>query len=413
MPKRETERVKFSKQRIAALTSAGKRRRTIYDTVQSGLACAIYASGAKTFFWFRFFQGKPHWETIGSFPAISVENARKEAAGKNAALEKWRSGNYEGRDPFEKQERLTLGQAIDLYIERRLKVDSKNPTRAVKEMEWLRDNHLGVWKNWSIVAIRRKHVIERQYEVREQSGPHASNRMLQFLKAVFNFLIEMEKFDGLNPCMRVPLFKQVKRKRFLQPDEVPSLFAALKAEKNLDLRDFVLLALATGVRKGDILAARWDHVHIARRVWLIPDPKNEVPYEVMLTEQAVRVLADRRARVPQAAEFVFPSKDRAGHVLDVKRSWKGLLKRAGISDFRIHDLRRTLASWQATAGVSLPIIGKSLGHSSLQATEIYAQISNDAVRESVSHANRKLFSAGKVPITRLLEIRPAAKEGQL
>ena len=65
------------------------------------------------------------------------------------------------------------------------------------------------------------------------------------------------------------------------------------------------------------------------------------------------------------------------------------------ADLRIHDLRRTLGSWQAATGASLPIIGKSLGHKSLAATQIYARLNLDPVRASVSKATDAMLLAGE------------------
>lgn len=95
--------------------------------------------------------------------------------------------------------------------------------------------------------------------------------------------------------------------------------------------------------------------------------------------------------------WVFPSRGSTGHLVDLKVAWKKLLKRAGLegSDLRQHDLRRTLGSWQAAAGSSLPIIGKSLGHKSLDATEVYSQLDLAPVRESMMRARRAMLSAAR------------------
>jgi integrase len=79
--------------------------------------------------------------------------------------------------------------------------------------------------------------------------------------------------------------------------------------------------------------------------------------------------------------------------MEPKTAWKRILTRAGIQDLRIHDLRRTLGSWQAATGASLPIIGKSLGHKSLGATQIYARLNLDPVRESLNKATDALLQA--------------------
>ena len=83
--------------------------------------------------------------------------------------------------------------------------------------------------------------------------------------------------------------------------------------------------------------------------------------------------------------------------LSAKFLRKGILERTGIRDLRIHDLRRTLGSWQAAAGTSLPIIGKSLGHKSLAATQVYARLNLDPVRASVNRATDDLLLAAKAP----------------
>ena len=90
-----------------------------------------------------------------------------------------------------------------------------------------------------------------------------------------------------------------------------------------------------------------------------------------------------------------PAKAHSGHLVNIKRGWRVLLYSAKITDLRIHDLRRTLGSGKAATGASLPIIGKSLGHSTPQATQVYARLELDPVRESVMTATRAMIAAGK------------------
>ena len=80
--------------------------------------------------------------------------------------------------------------------------------------------------------------------------------------------------------------------------------------------------------------------------------------------------------------------------MEPKKAWATLLKAAGIKNLRIHDLRRTLGSWQARTGASLPIIGKSLNHKTHQATAIYARLDLDPVRQSVNTATTAMMEAG-------------------
>lgn len=79
--------------------------------------------------------------------------------------------------------------------------------------------------------------------------------------------------------------------------------------------------------------------------------------------------------------------------MEPKKGWKRILERAGIDNLRIHDLRRTLGSWQAKTGASLAIIGKSLNHKNQNTTAIYARLDLDPVRDSVNKATSAMMQA--------------------
>ena len=109
------------------------------------------------------------------------------------------------------------------------------------------------------------------------------------------------------------------------------------------------------------------------------------------------LILDRRKKANQnESSYVFPSeKSASGHLSEPKKGWARILKRANITDLRIHDLRRSLGSWQASTGASLSIIGKSLGHKSIAATSIYARLNLDPVRNSIELATKAMIKAGR------------------
>lgn len=92
---------------------------------------------------------------------------------------------------------------------------------------------------------------------------------------------------------------------------------------------------------------------------------------------------------------MFPGPGKTEHLTEPKKAWAAILEAAGLENLRIHDLRRTLGSWQTRAGASLSVIGKSLGHKSQQATAIYARLDLDPVRTSVETATAALVEASK------------------
>jgi len=79
---------------------------------------------------------------------------------------------------------------------------------------------------------------------------------------------------------------------------------------------------------------------------------------------------------------------------DVKRQWRRIRKEAGLEDVRLHDLRRTVGSWLATSGASLPLIGKVLNHADASTTAIYARLAEDAARSALDQHAERIFSVG-------------------
>jgi integrase len=116
---------------------------------------------------------------------------------------------------------------------------------------------------------------------------------------------------------------------------------------------------------------------------------------VPLSPPAIEILRDRLATA-NGSPWVFPSKGRTGHLTEPKSAWKRIIDRAGLSDVRLHDLRRTLGSWMTMGGASLPIVGKMLGHRQPATTAIYARLQVDPVRKSVNAATEAMLAAGGV-----------------
>jgi site-specific recombinase XerD len=106
------------------------------------------------------------------------------------------------------------------------------------------------------------------------------------------------------------------------------------------------------------------------------------------------------------SEWVFSSYGKTGHLMEPKTAWARIIKRAGLSDVRPHDLRRSLASHMAMAGVGLPIIGKMLGHTQPSTTAIYARLQTESVKDAAEKATKVMLDAGGI---KLLEHSPIDK----
>jgi integrase len=383
----------FTKRALETLRPRAKRY-NVLDEATRGLGVTVYPSGVKTFYHVKKVLGRPERTTIGSFPDMSVENARGKAAELNGKLARWKSNDYAGASPLERRApSVTLDDLFKGYVERHLRVYAKSPDKAVYMAEWL-FKLFDEFKTRRIDQIRRTDIAGFHSRIGNERSQYIANRALQLIRSVFNWGIRAELFLAQNPASGLELFHENKRTRFLQKEEMPKFFKALKDEPNRDLVDYLWLALMTGARRGDILGSRWCDINLERRLWTVPNPKARETYVIALMKEAVQVL--KRRKENSKSEFVFPSATAAGgHVVDVKRAYESFRKRACLPDLRLHDLRRSLGSWMVNNGASLPVIQKTLGHASFASTEIYARLNVSSVRPAIATATKAMIAASK------------------
>jgi len=359
------------------------------DAKVRGLKLLVYPSGAKSFLVYRKIQGKPERVFIGKWPDITVERARKMAEQTNGAI-------AQGRNPAEekRQHRLegTFGNLFDRYLELHAR-PNKQP-RSVAEDEANYRRYLPGWKDRRLSTITRHDVQRLHIELREKNGIYAANRVLALLSTVFNKAAEYG-WQGSNPCKGVKKVREESRERFLTQDEMPRFLKALAEDPDANFRDFILLDLLTGARRSNILAMRWEEIDFAGALWRIPRTKGNKVQSVPLAGPALRILEARRERI--LSEWVFPSDIIPGqHVQEFRAPWKSLLKRAGISNLRPHDVRRTLGSWMSKS-VALPVVKLALGHADISTTAIYARSENPEVRKAFEVTAQKMLQSTGQP----------------
>lgn len=379
------------------------RRVYHYDQKIPGLAVCVMPTGTKTFYVVRRIGGKMEFYRLGGWPDLTVENARNLASRINGKV-------ADGINPADNRRAdrrvQTLGDAFTDFIALPARTKEKRP-RSAKTLHDYRQQfsaYLEPWRHRRIVQICRADVEALHNDLGAKNGFFTANRVLGLLKAIYNAAIDAG-YTGPNPAAGVRRFEEHSRKRFLQADELPKFWAALEAEPSEKIRDFVKLALWTGQRRGNVVAMKWSDVNLERAVWNIPQTKtgqHEVPLPSPALEILRRRLLSRETSGPAdpnntakrlPSEYVFPGLHGHGHLQDPMRQWRGILERAGIEDLRIHDLRRSLGSWQSKTGASLTIVGATLGHTQAQTTMIYGRLDNDPVRAAMETATSAIMAA--------------------
>ena len=381
--------------------AAGKRQ-VIYDTETPKLAMRMTHTGVRAFYVVKRLGGAMVWIKLGTFPDMTCEQARNEAG---KVLGEFANGENPAAVKRAVKAELTFGEAFDDYLARKRKRDGSPITEKTKrDYKDLLRLYLDAIGGKKLSSIERTEIKAIHARTTKKSAAQA-DRVVTLVSAVFNFMLAQEKFAGQNPATRIQKNPAPSRDRFLQADELTPFFKALSESTNEIMRDFFLLALLTGARRANVSAMRWADIDLAAGVWRIAKTKNGTPQTVTLSPEAVTVLESRKEG---GGEFVFPGEGATKHIVEPKKAWATLLKAAGIENLRIHDLRRTLGSWQARTGASLPIIGKSLNHKTHQATAIYARLDLDPVRQSVNTATAAMMeAAGLKKKTEVVRLRTA------
>lgn len=378
-------KINFTKAAIEGLTLPEHGKRTDYqDTKTTGLQLRVTSTGTKTFSVLRRINGILERITIGRYPDLTVEQARRRAAEINSDVA---HGLNPGEVKRGRKAELTFGELFAEYLERHSKPNKKTWTEDQSKYINYLAKPLG---NKKLSAIDRASIATIHSSVTKAGHAITANRVKALVSSVFGWAISAGLWET-NPAMGIKLNKEQSRDRFIQGDELPRFFRALADEQNDTMRDYFLLSLLTGARRSNVLAMQWADVNLDRAEWRIKETKNGTPQVVALSPEAVEVLQNRKS--PEPSQFVFPGIGKAGHLAEPKKGWRRILERAGIADLRIHDLRRTLGSWQAKTGASMAIIGKSLNHKNPNTTAIYARLDLDPVRNSVNTATSAMLTA--------------------
>lgn len=441
--------IDFTIETLEALPKPLKDRVEYKDSKVAGLYLRVSARGVMTFSFIGRAKGSSRTErlTLGKYPAIKPQQARASARQLAGHLASGVSVAAAGRD---RRGEMTMEQLFKVYIEylgnRSKRVDIPQtswdlyvkPAFGTRKLSEVKARDLERWHRALPEQILRKRAEiaaelaavreARRNEARASraarkrgpdpkpkapvppaatstiTGRRSADLAMQLVRAMFNWAAAPKQalFVGTNPASKHKGYPDQSRDGFLQPDELRPFFGALAEEPNVTMRDFILLALLTGARRSNVMQAQWSNISLDRSEWRVPGAlmKNGKPQTITLSPEAIELLTVRKK--DSASPFVFPSeRSESGHIEDPREAWKRVRRKAELSDLRIHDLRRTLGSWQARTGASLVLIGKSLNHKDQQSTAIYARLDLDPVRQAVDRATSAMFGAGgiKTPAT--------------
>ncbi|HUN44128.1 MAG TPA: site-specific integrase [Acetobacteraceae bacterium] len=412
---------------VRELPAPAQGNKITYDDEVAGLGVRVTAAGARAYiFNYRVrATGKERRITIGDATNEAGDTVLKIGAARDKA-ETLRQRVRDGEDPMGKlhadRAAPTVADLATRYLEYAQGGAKPLRARTFTENKALIDRVIVPTLGGEKVAALTRDDVKRLFNKVSKQTPIRANRMLSVLRRMLNLAeTEFKMRTGPNPATAIDRNPEERRTRYLEPEELARLLAAIGNHRNQQSANIVRLALLTGARRGEILQATWPQFSAGFTTWTKPASltKQKKLHSIPLNGPARELLAGMKAAADQenarrakdglpALVHLFPGHGGNDAQGDLKRTWAAICEAAGIgtlvptideagkpvkgpdgkpktrwqSDLRFHDLRHSFASFLASSGHNLPLIGQMLGHSSPATTQRYAHLLLDPQREA-------------------------------
>lgn len=416
--KKEADRRKLTESILNKLTAQEKRYK-VWDTVNPGLLVEVMPTGRKVFRLYYRQSGKVKWAVIGQYGSITLSQARDQA--------KKLSGKTADGIDLVKEKRAKAKKAIQNkhiilrhFIEHKYKpwvlANRKSGMRTIdtiyRYFDDLLDKRMDEITQWQMTKWQTQ---EKKRGLKEST----INRNLTALRGILTKAVEWDVLPT-TPLSKVKNLKIISddRIRYLDNDEESRLLNALKERQTegvtgresanewresrgyeqwseiegyIDhLEPIVILALNTGMRRGEIFQLVWGNVDFNKRIVTVSaaTAKSSKTRHIPLNDEAFNILSEWKNQVKHSKDnLVFPNPQTGKPLTTIKTSWKVLMTKAKILEFRFHDCRHTFASKLVMAGIDLNTVRELLGHGDIKMTLRYAHLAPEHKAQAVALLN--------------------------
>jgi len=361
---------KITKSYVDRLSTPETGQAFIRDTELKGFAVRITSSGAKSFILEKRIDGKVKRLTLGRYPELTVEQARKEA-------HKLLGHIATGRNPVteKKQEALqsmTLKQAFDDFVKTRKNLKE----RTLYDYRRLMKVAFVDWQEKAMTGISKDMVSKRHSKIGSERGEAYANLAMRFLRALFNFAIaQYEDGSGKsilheNPVMRLTQtrawYRVDRRQTVIKPHQLASWYQAVISLKydpissqSALVADYLLFLLFTGLRRQEAATLKWSAIDLNDRSFTLTDTKNHQPLTLPLTDFIYELLENRKAVAN--SDYVFAGDGKSGYLIEPRRQVQQVIQLSEVS-FTLHDLRRTFITIAEGLDISAYALKRLVNH---------------------------------------------------
>lgn len=292
----------------------------------------------------------------------------------------------------------TLAELVDRYLE---SLERKNPHAYPKQRQIL-----SWWKHQlgartlanltpALIAEQRDALLTENIgatETPQHRSPATANRYLAALSKACTVAVREWHWLQDNPVMRVQKERESPgRVRYLTPEEKDVLLAACGNSPVPQLELIVMLALTTGMRRGEILALRWPDINLDRCSIVLHKTKNNERRAIPIVPSVLALLG-KHAQVRHLHTDIVFAHNNQDRAIDFDHAFQDTVRAAKIENFRFHDLRHTAASYLAMSGATTPEIAAVLGHKTLAMVKRYAHLSDQHTGAVVERMTKKFFA---------------------
>jgi integrase len=395
--------MRFTDKDIQSLKPKAQR----YDARElsgDGFAIRVSPSGEKSWVFFYSFEGRKRRMTLGSYPHLSLAEARKKH---REALRTLQREIDPGLEKQNKQADARLSSTVDDLINEYIEKWAKPRKRSWQEDErCLNKDVKPTWGKRKAKDITRRNVIDLLDKIKERGAPIQSNRTLACVRRMFNFAVERD-IISTSPCVAVKaVAKENKRDRYLSVEEIRNFWLGLDAPDSIETTEtgaikithqikmsapiklVLKLQLATAQRKGEIVGAEWSEFDLVANWWTIPaeKAKNGKAHRVPLSTLALELLHEIKNHSGNS-RWLFPSTKNGKPIRG--ESIDHAVRRCTFKDvksFTPHDCRRAASSHMTSVGISRLVVSKLLNHVENSVTAVYDRHSYDAEKRAALDA---------------------------
>jgi integrase len=385
--KKSTTAKRLIKTTVEALPIPGTGPTIYWDTDLTGFGLRISDRGTRTYFvQSRLPDGRQVKAKIGRHGAITAEQARTRAKALLGAMAAGTDPTGERRAArrAEKQRRAapTIADLCRRYMDEHAK--RRKRQRSIETDQSLINKHvLPKLERRKVADIAHADVEQLHAEI-SVSTPVAANRAVALLSKAMSLAVRWG-WRSDNPCRGIERNPEERRERYLTPAELGRLCDALNRRRDKLEAAAIAFLMLTGGRRNEALTARWRDFELGAGVWTKPSShtKQKRTHRIPLSAAAgtllVQLAQSFAPKEPPADAYVFGGPDM---VNKMRGTWEAVRDEANLPDLRLHDLRHAYASVLASGGLSLPIIGALLGHTTPTTTARYAHLLDSPLRQA-------------------------------